>query len=200
MYVGGADDDDDFEPPIQPMITNKDRKLKLNKRPKKVNVEDDDDFEAPIQDLKKKAENTKKRENTITDEDGDDFEEPIKKIKPSKQDRQMDPTKSKKTIKVAEPIRMEPRLYYAYHHEALSLRCSPFTFWDTIRQFTEARIADVKSMGFGPVFDIKVSYRSTHLGFWLLQNYDEQHSTLNIGNHKIRITRDSVYDVFGIPK
>ncbi|KAJ0770597.1 hypothetical protein HanPI659440_Chr07g0259451 [Helianthus annuus] len=55
-------------------------------------------------------------------------------------------------------------------------------------------------MRFGPVLDIKVSYISTRLGFWLLRNYDEQYSTLNIRNHKIRITRDSVYDVFGIPK
>ncbi|MFS7953991.1 hypothetical protein Hanom_Chr07g00625091 [Helianthus anomalus] len=55
-------------------------------------------------------------------------------------------------------------------------------------------------MGFGPDLCIKVSYISTHLGCWLLRNYDEQYSTLNIGNHKIRITRDSVYDVFSIPK
>ncbi|KAJ0948964.1 hypothetical protein HanRHA438_Chr01g0033541 [Helianthus annuus] len=183
------------------MITNKPRKLKLNKNPKKVNVEDDNDFETSIKDLNtKRAENTKKRANTLTDEDDDDFKEPIKKIKPSKQDRQMDPTKSKQTINEAEPNRTEPRPYYAYYHEAISLRCSPSAFLDTIRQFTEAQIADVKSIGFGHVLDIKVNHISTHLGFWLLRNYDEQYSTLNIGNHKIRITRDSVYDVFVIRK
>ncbi|MFS7919182.1 hypothetical protein Hanom_Chr03g00209801 [Helianthus anomalus] len=51
---------------------------------------------------------------------------------------QMDPTKSKKMINETEPIRTEPRPYYAYHHESLSLRCSPSAFLDTIRQFTEA--------------------------------------------------------------
>ncbi|MFS7919183.1 hypothetical protein Hanom_Chr03g00209811 [Helianthus anomalus] len=55
-------------------------------------------------------------------------------------------------------------------------------------------------MGFGHVLDIKVNHISTHVGFWLLRNYDEQYNTLNIGNHKIQITRDSIYDVFGIPK
>ncbi|MFS7919956.1 hypothetical protein Hanom_Chr03g00218711 [Helianthus anomalus] len=61
MNVGVDDDDDDFEPPIQMMITNKPRKLKLNKNQKKLNLEDDDDFEAPIKDLKgKRTENTKK--------------------------------------------------------------------------------------------------------------------------------------------
>ncbi|MFS7930020.1 hypothetical protein Hanom_Chr04g00339261 [Helianthus anomalus] len=64
----------------------------------------------------------------------------------------------------------------------------------------EAQITDVKSMGFGLVLDIKVSYITIHLGFWLLRNYDEQYTTLKIRNHRIRITRDSVYDVFGIPK
>ncbi|KAJ0935189.1 hypothetical protein HanRHA438_Chr03g0116141 [Helianthus annuus] len=43
------------------MITNKPRKLKLNKKQQKLNLEDDDDFEAPIKDLiGKTAENTKK--------------------------------------------------------------------------------------------------------------------------------------------
>ncbi|KAJ0923455.1 hypothetical protein HanPSC8_Chr05g0216151 [Helianthus annuus] len=121
-------------------------------------------------------------------------------MKVSKQDTHKDPTKYKKTIKVLEPIRTEPRPFNAYHHEALSLRCSPSAFLDTIRQFTEAQIAGVKSMGFGHVLDIKVCFITTDLGFWLLRNYDEQYNTLNIGNHRIRITRDSVYDVFGIPK
>ncbi|MFS7996249.1 hypothetical protein Hanom_Chr12g01127701 [Helianthus anomalus] len=143
-----------YPPPIQSMITNKPRKLKLNKKPKKVNVEDDDDFEAPIKDLNtKRAKNTKKGANTLTDED---FEEPIKKFKRSKQDRQMAPTKSKQTINEAELIRTEPIPYYAYHHEAISLRCSPSAFLDTIRQFTKAQIADVKSIGFGHVLDIKI--------------------------------------------
>ncbi|MFS7901037.1 hypothetical protein Hanom_Chr00s164037g01826131 [Helianthus anomalus] len=170
MNVWGANDDDDFEPPIQPMIINKPRNLKLNKKPEKVNVEDDDDFEAPIKDLiGKRAENTKKRVRTLTDQDDDDFEEPIKKIKPSKQDRQMGPTKSKQTINEAEPNRTEPRPYYAYHHEAISLRCSPSAFFlgysKTSYRSTGSRC---KKIGFGHVLDVKVNHISTRLGYWLV--------------------------------
>ncbi|MFS8025458.1 hypothetical protein Hanom_Chr16g01475141 [Helianthus anomalus] len=116
-----------------------------------------------------------------------------------KQDKVRDTTKPTKTIKVPDPIRVEQRPFYAYHHEALSLRCSP-SFLETIRKFTQAQIADVKSIGFGPVLDINVNYICTHLRYWLVRNYGEQDSTLNIGNHRIRIRRDSVHDVFGIPK
>ncbi|KAJ0714199.1 hypothetical protein HanPI659440_Chr13g0486841 [Helianthus annuus] len=153
--------------------------------------------------LEKKRDNTqKKRPNNRTDDDDDDFQEPIniKKMKVGKQDKVRDTTKPTKTIKLPEPIRLELRPFYGYHHEALSLRCSPSSFIETIRKFTQAQIADFKSIGFGPVLDINVNYICTHLGYWLVRNYDEQDSTLNIGNHRIKITRDSVYDVFGIPK
>ncbi|MFS8020105.1 hypothetical protein Hanom_Chr15g01411631 [Helianthus anomalus] len=178
MNVGVAAADDDFEPPIQPMITNQPRKLNVNKKQKKLNLQDDDDdFEVPIKDLiGKRAENIKKRPKTSTDQDDDDFE-PVKK-KPSKEDKQMDPRKGKQTITEAEPIRTEPRPYYENHHD----------------------VADVKSIGFGDVLEIKLNHISTRLGYWHIRNYDEQYNTLNLGNHKIEITRDSVHDVFGIPK
>ncbi|MFS7951932.1 hypothetical protein Hanom_Chr07g00601031 [Helianthus anomalus] len=63
MNVGVANDDDDFEPPIQPMITNQPRKLNVKKKQKKKKhlQDDDDDFEVPIKDLiGKRAENTKR--------------------------------------------------------------------------------------------------------------------------------------------
>ncbi|KAM0071645.1 hypothetical protein Hdeb2414_s0001g00027631 [Helianthus debilis subsp. tardiflorus] len=201
MYAEVADDDDDFEPLIE--LTKRLMPPKLTKRSKKVSDGDDDDFEPPVEDFRKKqGQNTKKRLNNRTDDDDDDFQEPIniKKMRVGKQDKVRDTTKPTKTIKLPEPIRVEQRPFYAYHHEALSLRCSPSSFLETIRKFTQAQIADVKSIGSGPVLDINVNYICTHLGSWLVRNYDEEDSTLNIGNHRIKITRDSVYDVFGIPK
>ncbi|KAJ0796732.1 hypothetical protein HanPI659440_Chr04g0165701 [Helianthus annuus] len=47
---------------------------------------------------------------------------------------------------------------------------------------------------------MKVNHISTHLGFWLMRNFDEQLDELNVGNNKIKITSDVVYEVFGIPK
>ncbi|KAJ0754724.1 putative Ulp1 protease family catalytic domain, papain-like cysteine peptidase superfamily [Helianthus annuus] len=200
ITTGVADDDDDFEPPIQSMMTKQPQKLKVNRKHTNLSLEDDDDdFEEPIRHLiVKRGENTRKRPNTTTNQDGDDFE-PVKK-KQSKNEKQMDPIEGKRKITGAEPIRTEPRPYYDYHHDVISLRCSPSGFLDTVKHFTEAQVADVKSIGFGDVLNIKLYHISTRLGYWLVRNYDEQYSTLNIGNHKIKITRDSVHDVFGIPK
>ncbi|MFS7905014.1 hypothetical protein Hanom_Chr01g00042781 [Helianthus anomalus] len=200
--IADDDDDDDFEPPIQieTMMTKQLRNLKVHKKQTKLSLrDDDDDFEVPIKDLiSKRGENTKKRPNTPADQDNDDFD-PVKK-KPSKDKQQMDPIKGKQKITDAEPIRTEPRPFYDYHHDVISLRCSPSGFLDTVKHFTEAQVADVKSIGFGDVLDIKLDHISTRLGYWLVRNYDEQYNTLNIGNHKIEITRDSVHDVCGIPK
>ncbi|MFS7936764.1 hypothetical protein Hanom_Chr05g00419581 [Helianthus anomalus] len=55
-------------------------------------------------------------------------------------------------------------------------------------------------MGFGSILDMNLKHISTHLGFWLVRNFDEEFDELNIGNHRIKITSDSVYEVFGIPK
>ncbi|MFS7955388.1 hypothetical protein Hanom_Chr07g00642041 [Helianthus anomalus] len=71
---------------------------------------------------------------------------------------------------------------------------------ETIRNFLEAQVADVKCMGFGYVIDMEVNHISTHLGFWFVRNFDEQFDELNVGNNRIKITSDLVYDVFGIPK
>ncbi|KAM0022058.1 hypothetical protein Hdeb2414_s0023g00624271 [Helianthus debilis subsp. tardiflorus] len=178
---------------------------KLSKISKTVTDGDDDDVdvEQPGEDFrKKKGQNTKKKPKNRTDDDDDDFQEPIsiKKMRVGKQDKVRDTTKPTKIIKIPEPIRLEQRPFYPYHHEAISLRCSPSSFLQTIRKSTEAQIADVKSIGFGPVLDINVNYICTHLGYWLVRNYDEQDSTLNIRNHRIKITWDLVYDVFGISK
>ncbi|MFS7902067.1 hypothetical protein Hanom_Chr01g00006931 [Helianthus anomalus] len=80
MNVVAADDDDEFEPPIQPMISNQPRNLNVKKKQKKLHLQDDDDdFEVPIKDLiGKRAENTKKRPKTSNDQNDDDFE-PVKK-------------------------------------------------------------------------------------------------------------------------
>ncbi|MFS7987474.1 hypothetical protein Hanom_Chr11g01023111 [Helianthus anomalus] len=50
---------------------------------------------------------------------------------------------------------------------------------ETVRNFSKAQVANVKSMGFGPVLDTDLNRISTHLGFWLVRNF---------------------YEVFGIPK
>ncbi|MFS7913451.1 hypothetical protein Hanom_Chr02g00141951 [Helianthus anomalus] len=71
---------------------------------------------------------------------------------------------------------------------------------ETVRNFSKEQVAGVKSMGFGFILDMNLNHISTRLGFWLVRKFDEEFDELNIGNHQIKITSDSVYEVFGIPK
>ncbi|KAJ0554627.1 hypothetical protein HanHA89_Chr08g0310171 [Helianthus annuus] len=71
---------------------------------------------------------------------------------------------------------------------------------ETVRNFSKEQVDDVKSMGFGSILDMNLNHILTRLGFWLVRNFDEEFNELNVGNHQIKITSDSVHEVFGIPK
>ncbi|MFS7927953.1 hypothetical protein Hanom_Chr04g00315201 [Helianthus anomalus] len=47
---------------------------------------------------------------------------------------------------------------------------------------------------------MNINHISTRLGYWMVRNFDEMFDKLNIGKHQIKITSDTVYEVFGIPK
>ncbi|KAJ0926138.1 hypothetical protein HanRHA438_Chr04g0167621 [Helianthus annuus] len=71
---------------------------------------------------------------------------------------------------------------------------------DTVRRFSKKQIDDVRDMGFGAILDININHISTRLAYWLARNFDEKFDKLNVGKHQIKITPDTVYEVFGIPK
>ena len=58
----------------------------------------------------------------------------------------------------------------------------------------------MRDMGFGAILDININHISTRLAYWLVRNFDEKLDKLNVGKHQIKITSDTVYEVFGIPK
>ncbi|MFS8017332.1 hypothetical protein Hanom_Chr15g01379111 [Helianthus anomalus] len=55
-------------------------------------------------------------------------------------------------------------------------------------------------MGFGAIQDMNINHISTRLGYWLARNFDKMFDRINIGKHQIKITSDTVFEVFGIPK
>ncbi|XP_035838920.1 uncharacterized protein LOC118486526 [Helianthus annuus] len=61
-------------------------------------------------------------------------------------------------------------------------------------------VDEVRNMGFGAILDININHISTRLAYWLARNFDENFDTLNVGKLQIKITSDTVYEVFGIPK
>ncbi|MFS7967480.1 hypothetical protein Hanom_Chr09g00786241 [Helianthus anomalus] len=71
---------------------------------------------------------------------------------------------------------------------------------DTVKFFSKTQVDGVKNMGFGAILDMNINHISTRLAYWLARNFDEMFDTLNVGRHQIKITSDTVYKVFGIPK
>ncbi|PWA95077.1 hypothetical protein CTI12_AA010880 [Artemisia annua] len=58
---------------------------------------------------------------------------------------------------------------------------------------------DVTEMGFGAVLRFSIKDIPTRLGYWLLDNFDEDRCVLNVDGKEISITRETVRDVLGIP-
>ncbi|KAF5819635.1 hypothetical protein HanXRQr2_Chr02g0079841 [Helianthus annuus] len=108
--------------------------------------------------------------------------------------------KQKKPSKKVEPPKTEHREFFKYSNEAVLLRCQPNSYMDTVKKFSKKQVDEVKNMGFGAILDMNINHISTRLAYWLARNFDEKFDTLNIGKHQIKITSDTVYEVFGIPK
>jgi len=57
----------------------------------------------------------------------------------------------------------------------------------------------VEDMGFGRVLYLQLENVPTALAFWLVENYDHQTATLNMGNIIISVTTTLINEVLGIP-
>ncbi|MFS7937882.1 hypothetical protein Hanom_Chr05g00432991 [Helianthus anomalus] len=55
-------------------------------------------------------------------------------------------------------------------------------------------------MGFGAVLDMNITHILTRLGYWRARNFGEMFDRINVGKHQIKITSDTIYEVFGMPK
>ncbi|KAJ0596414.1 hypothetical protein HanHA89_Chr04g0142501 [Helianthus annuus] len=176
-----------------------------NDRPqaKKMNpeIESDDDFEGPISTLIKINKNRKRLVIEESSED-DDFVKPPQKRKKheKKEDKRQSKIHTKKHSKKVQQPKTEHREFFKYSNEAILLRCQPNSYMDTVRRFSKKQIDDVRDMGFGAILDININHISTRLAYWLARNFDEKFDKLNVGKHQIKITPDTVYEVFGIPK
>ncbi|MFS8022972.1 hypothetical protein Hanom_Chr16g01445831 [Helianthus anomalus] len=97
-----------------------------------------------------------------------------------------------------EPPRTQPRSWIS--PRSIVVAMSTYPLYGNYKKFFRRTSCRCESMGFGSVLHMEVNHISTHLGFWFVRNFDEQFDELNVGNHRIKITFDVVYEVFGIPK
>ncbi|KAL8217932.1 hypothetical protein R6Q57_021305 [Mikania cordata] len=79
------------------------------------------------------------------------------------------------------------------------IRNSPINLKTFIDLLNVKQKALIKKIGFGSIFDCKITSLSTCMGYWLLSNYNPTTNTLNLGSHSIKITSKLVNQVLGIP-
>jgi hypothetical protein len=83
--------------------------------------------------------------------------------------------------------------------ERIRNRTTPKHLMELIKILTEDKIKAVEEIGFASILRMKLHSVPTILGHWLLSNYDHNTNMLNVGTHRIEITKALVHEVLGIP-
>ncbi|PWA79851.1 hypothetical protein CTI12_AA201070 [Artemisia annua] len=85
--------------------------------------------------------------------------------------------------------------------KGLQTRMSARNLKKIIERFTNAQMKALDEMGFGNFkTDFKFNSTPTSLGLWILQNFDVEKCSLTLSNNrKIKVTRELIHDILGIP-
>ncbi|GJQ94800.1 ulp1 protease family, C-terminal catalytic domain-containing protein [Tanacetum coccineum] len=88
---------------------------------------------------------------------------------------------------------------YINENKKIRTRNPPKSLANIMSKLTDAQIGTLKDMGFGSFIGYKINRVPTALARWLLLNYDPRTSVLEAGDVKIKITSQTVHDIFGLP-
>ncbi|XP_076911406.1 uncharacterized protein LOC143569346 [Bidens hawaiensis] len=146
---------------------------------KKRNIDGDDNGRS--------ARKGKKRVAVSANDSDDDFQTPMKRRKEVVQER------------VETVVGPKEVPYTAVFDKLIRVRNPLINLCVIIDCLTVEQWKEVEKMGFGSVWLLKISQVPTKLGYWLLTNYDHVTNSVNVGTHKIQITKEMVKDVLGIP-
>lgn len=83
--------------------------------------------------------------------------------------------------------------------DRVHVRVSLFSLHRLIPNLSPKQRQDVTDMGFGSVLGFKIKDVPTKLGFWLLENFNEDTCVLDVDGKQISITKETVRDVLGLP-
>ncbi|PWA77711.1 hypothetical protein CTI12_AA224150 [Artemisia annua] len=139
--------------------------------------------------------NKKKVKNGLVDEDKDDEEDVYNEVGGRKRIRKSKlvgeaVTKNKDEKGVGCKVPDVDRV-----HQRISL----WSLHRLLPNLSPKQREDVTEMGFGAVLRFSIKDVPTRLGYWLLDNFDEDRCVLNVDGKEISITRETVRDVLGIP-
>ncbi|GKD08515.1 hypothetical protein Tco_1188200 [Tanacetum coccineum] len=88
---------------------------------------------------------------------------------------------------------------YINENKKIRTRNPPKSLANIMSKLTDAQIGTLKDMGFGSFIGYKINRVPTALARWLLLNYDPRTSVLQARDVKIKITSQTVHDIFGLP-
>ncbi|CAH9114007.1 unnamed protein product [Cuscuta europaea] len=85
-------------------------------------------------------------------------------------------------------------------YRSIRTRSSPHVLAKALSGMTEAQKADVKSIGFGALFDLDIAEIPGKLGYWVLDSFDPKKCSLVLPDGtNVRITELDVTRVLGFP-
>ncbi|KAK9049198.1 hypothetical protein SSX86_031835 [Deinandra increscens subsp. villosa] len=171
--------DDDFEDPKK----EKNVKNKTQKEVQKSNS--DDGFQVPNREKKVKEETAKVVKER-------------KKVIPNRKSFIGQLVYNFKTEPVSE-FENEAKPYVPYNGDRLPCHTKIKHFIEMVEGLNEEQKSEIRRIGFGSVLSFNIKHVPTGLGQWLVNNYDENNNTLNIGSCKLNVTPLEVSQILGIP-
>ncbi|XP_071689206.1 uncharacterized protein [Rutidosis leptorrhynchoides] len=79
--------------------------------------------------------------------------------------------------------------------EIIRSRSSPKCLYTTIQNMNDIQKEKIRQIGFGSILEMKFFENQMKLGYYLVNNFDECSSTLNLKNGSIKITKETVHEV-----
>lgn len=101
--------------------------------------------------------------------------------------------KQKKEEKIEKEIKM-PKF------SSIRTRTSPKPLYKVLKGLNKEQKAIVEKMGFGKLLNMDLEGVTAKLRFYVVDNFDEKKMELSLEKGKIKITKDLIYDMLGIPK
>ncbi|KAI3749986.1 hypothetical protein L2E82_20610 [Cichorium intybus] len=81
----------------------------------------------------------------------------------------------------------------------LRIKTSPSTMIEAIRSLNEDQREAVIEIGFGALLNMKLGVSSAKLGHFVVANLDDKSLVIKTGKGDIKLTKDVVHDILGLP-
>ncbi|PWA35990.1 hypothetical protein CTI12_AA604320 [Artemisia annua] len=82
---------------------------------------------------------------------------------------------------------------------SITSRQCPTKLFNVVRTLSDAQKKDVRDMGFESILELDILVNPLKLGYWVVDRLNTKSLCLEMDNKKLRISSQSVKDIFGFP-